>query len=108
MCIFPIPPIDAVLYSGFRTIALLDLSVGVHTYILQLRRVSRTVACHSSFRNQSYCLHAVPDERIIAIFRVIAVACVASLELGLNAVSLFKGHVRFVHWNLQVRKDPSG
>jgi len=50
----------------------------------------------------------VLDEGILAIFRVIAVTCAGLLELGFNTVPLFNGHVRFIHWNLHVRKGPSG
>jgi len=46
------------------------------------------------------------DERILIIFEVIAVACVGFLELGFNTISLFEGHIRFVHSNLHVRKPP--
>jgi len=46
----------------------------------------------------------VLDERILVVLKVIAVACADLLELGFDTISLFESHVRFIHWNVRVRR----
>jgi len=50
----------------------------------------------------------VLDERILVIFKVIAIALAGLLEFGFDTVSLLNCRIRFVHCNLHVRIVPSG